>query len=415
MKILYFSQFYFPENVAASFRATDNSTLWSELGNDITLFTTYPNFPTGKIFSGYKNKLLSVEYRENVRILRSKIYCNKSSSKIKKVFSYLSYFIFSLINFIFNKKEIGNDYDVVLGTSGTIFNAYSAYLYSKIIRKPFVLELRDITYVQYGAVFNNKGILQKIVRYLELNLCNKADKIITVTQGFKKILVEDGIKAENIHVIYNGILFNENTTNEIHDFHKKDEVTFSYIGNLGKSQNLNKIIDMFINLNIKNSRLLFIGEGAMKKTLEEIAQKYHNIEIIPGKTKEELKKYYKETDIALISLKIDDNFKYTIPSKVFENMYNNKFIMFIGPNGEAAEIIKNANCGVVYNSFNLDSEEIVNIRNIIENKQYMNELAQNGYEYVIKNFNRKELAIKYIDILYNLKRGIKNEKSIAYL
>ena len=49
MKILYFSQFYKPESIAPSFRATENSKIWAEMGNEVTVFTGYPNYPTGKI------------------------------------------------------------------------------------------------------------------------------------------------------------------------------------------------------------------------------------------------------------------------------------------------------------------------------------------------------------------------------
>ena len=61
MKILYISQFFKPERVAAAFRAYDNAKVWNEVGEEATIFTGYPNFPTGKLFEGYKIKLLSEE------------------------------------------------------------------------------------------------------------------------------------------------------------------------------------------------------------------------------------------------------------------------------------------------------------------------------------------------------------------
>lgn len=39
MRILYFSQFYKPENIAASFRATEHSRIWVREGHDVTVFT----------------------------------------------------------------------------------------------------------------------------------------------------------------------------------------------------------------------------------------------------------------------------------------------------------------------------------------------------------------------------------------
>ena len=38
MRILYFSQFYTPESIAPSFRATENSKIWTNSGHEVTVF-----------------------------------------------------------------------------------------------------------------------------------------------------------------------------------------------------------------------------------------------------------------------------------------------------------------------------------------------------------------------------------------
>ena len=53
MRILYFSQFYKPENIAASFRATEHSRIWVRESHDVTVFTGWPNYPVGRLFDGY--------------------------------------------------------------------------------------------------------------------------------------------------------------------------------------------------------------------------------------------------------------------------------------------------------------------------------------------------------------------------
>ena len=85
MKILYFSQFYTPESIAPSFRATENSKLWKKMGYDDTVFTGYPNYPTGKIFDGYTPKLLTEEYIDEVRVLRNKLVAKPNTNMIKRL------------------------------------------------------------------------------------------------------------------------------------------------------------------------------------------------------------------------------------------------------------------------------------------------------------------------------------------
>ena len=57
MRILYFSQFYTPESIAPSFRATENSKIWTNSGHEVTVFTGYPNYPTGKYLVDIRRNL----------------------------------------------------------------------------------------------------------------------------------------------------------------------------------------------------------------------------------------------------------------------------------------------------------------------------------------------------------------------
>lgn len=403
MKILYFSQFYFPENAAASFRATEHSRIWNKEGHEVTIFTTYPNFPSGKINDGYSNRLLSEEYIDSIRVLRSKIFTTKNTSKIKKIISSLSYIILGLVNFIFNRKKIGKKYDCVLGTSGTIFNGILAYIYSKVIRKPFIFELRDLTYIQLLAVYSEKQtLIYHIIKFIEIYLCKQAKAVVVVTVGFKKKLSEEGIYDKKISVIFNGIQISEEEEKEkVYLEEVNNKFIISYMGNLGQSQNLEYIIDVFNKLNINNKELYFIGEGAIKGKLKKISESYNDIFILDGMTRDKLDKYYKVSDVCVVSLKNSDMFKATIPSKIFEIMYKNKMILFFGPHGEATSIIEKSRSGIVCSS-NINDEEITYLSNKLLDKKYVKECGELGHKFVVDNFDRKKLAFEYIRMLEQL-------------
>lgn len=206
MKILYFTQFYIPESIAPAFRATENSKIWYKMGHDVTVFTGYPNYPTGKIFPGYDPELLKEETIDGVRVLRSKLVAVPNTSMTNRLKNALSYFFYGWINIHFRKSIIGKNYDVVLGTSGVIFNALLAEIYAAIIHTPFVFEIRDITWLQMIATGKSvKNIGVRGMRSLELYLCKKAKKIVVVTNGYKKVLSENGIEKNKIEVITNGV------------------------------------------------------------------------------------------------------------------------------------------------------------------------------------------------------------------
>lgn len=401
MKILYVSQFFNPERAAAAFRAFDNSRLWVNKDHKVTVLTGYPNFPTGKIFEGYECKLLSEEIIDGVKVLRSKIIIKENTNKIKRAVSALSFMFFGLWNIIFNEKKIGKEYDVVLGTSGTIFSPIIAYVYSALYKTPFVLEIRDITYRQILAVYSGEEkFLYKLVKKLELFLCKKANKVVVVTNGFKSQLIKDGICKDKIEVIPNGVSLDK-INYGYSEFNKdKSEFILSYMGNLGESQNLTGIVDFFYNLNIENrkKKLIFIGEGSKKQEIKEyvIKNNVDNVIILDGMEKEKLEKYYEMSDFCIVSLKNNEYFKDTLPSKLFEIMARKRPILYFGPDGEAASIIKESKSGIICCN-NIISENILLFKDAIKMKNY--DMGNNGFEYLIKNHDREGLALKYLNLI----------------
>ena len=81
----------------------------------------------------------------------------------------------------------------------------SSVIYAKSRRIPLVVEFRDITFEQLkatGTSETNWKVL--LLRHVELMLAKSAKRIIVLTSGFKRILVENGIPAAKITVIPNG-------------------------------------------------------------------------------------------------------------------------------------------------------------------------------------------------------------------
>ena len=56
MKILFISQYYPPEMGALASRASELCRIWSEMGNEVTVLTGFPNYPSGIIPEEYKTK-----------------------------------------------------------------------------------------------------------------------------------------------------------------------------------------------------------------------------------------------------------------------------------------------------------------------------------------------------------------------
>ena len=105
MRILYFSQFFEPENIAPAFRATDHSRIWAHGGHEVTVFTGWPNYPAGRLLDGYEMVQLREEAVDGVRVFRSASKIQPNTSFAKRIESGASFISNGLKNLGGNSKE----------------------------------------------------------------------------------------------------------------------------------------------------------------------------------------------------------------------------------------------------------------------------------------------------------------------
>ena len=161
--------------------------------------------------------------------------------------------------------------DIIIGTSPQFFSAISAFCIAKVRNKNWVMEVRDLwpdSIVTVGSI-SKKSIIFKILKIIERKLYLSADKIIVVTESFRKIISNvHSINFSKIKVIKNGykldlihsVKLNKSFLNR-YKFDSKPILT--YIGTHGLAHGLDFILDC-ANFLQNQYNFLFIGDGAMK-------------------------------------------------------------------------------------------------------------------------------------------------------
>ncbi len=403
MKILYFSQFYKPEYIAASFRAEENARAWVKMGHDVTVFTGYPNYPKGEIFPGYEVKGIEVETIDGVKVVRNRTAAKSNRTMGGRLKGALTFFGNGLWNTVFHSKKIGKGYDVVLGTSGIIFAAVLAWIYAFFRRIPFVFELRDISWLQLQAGGKGpKSLSVKLMRFLELFLCRRAKQVVAVTNGFRDVLAQNGIPAEKIHVITNGVDVTPRPRQAGSGF------TLSYFGTLGVSQNILATLPYAQVLRdaIADFTYLLIGDGAQAAEIAQGIAGRPYIQLLPGMASDALENYYGHTQLSLVTLKKDGSFRHTLPSKLFQIMGRGIAVLYIGPEGEAADTVRRYDAGIVLTG--TVEEDLQALKALVSQPDFRERLAQmgkNGAAAVAEHYNRTRLAQRYAALLEEVAHG----------
>ena len=134
MRILFLTDNFPPETNAPASRTWEHARVWAAEGHDITVITTAPNFPKGKVFDGYENRWRSVEMRENVRIVRVKSYISANRGTLKRTLDYVSFMLSASFFSLFERRP-----DLIVATSPQFFCGWAGVLLSWLRRKPFLL------------------------------------------------------------------------------------------------------------------------------------------------------------------------------------------------------------------------------------------------------------------------------------
>src|SRR3989338_2233361 len=115
MKILFVSQYYPPEIGAASNRIGYFAEFLAKNGHTVSVLTSSPNYPEGKIYPGYYNRY-SVQKTNGVTVHRTRIFLAPKKTATTRLIHYLSFIFAALIT----KRKIEKP-DVLIATSPPLF------------------------------------------------------------------------------------------------------------------------------------------------------------------------------------------------------------------------------------------------------------------------------------------------------
>jgi len=333
MKILIISFYYEPDLCAGSFRTTSFvKALKAHLGHDdfIDVVTTMPNR-----YSTFAVDANEIENQGNVLIKRIKIPTHKSGFADQSK-SFLIYLIKTL------EYVIGRKYDVVFATSSRLLSAFLGAIIARQKKVPLYLDIRDIFTDTMSSVLDKSALKSVIPLFMliEKFTMGSADKINFVSKGFIPYFQKKHSNGLKYSFFPNGI------DEEFLSFHgnrsaandKTSKVVFTYTGNIGEGQGLEKIIPQ-IAQKYPNVNLQVIGDGGRKKVLRESIARLPNVKLIDPVNRASLLKYYEESDFLFLQLNDYDAFKKVLPSKIFEYAATYKPII-AGVDGYARDFIE---------------------------------------------------------------------------
>ena len=402
MRILFLTDNFPPEVNAPASRTYEHCREWVKAGHEVTVITCAPNFPSGKVFDGYRNRLWQREEMDGIEVIRVWTFITANEGFLLRTLDYVSYMMSATLAAPFVRRA-----DVVVATSPQFFTAVAGYLTSRIKRAPFVFELRDLWPESIKAVGAMKdGPMLRGLEKLELFLYRKAQAVVAVTRSFRENLIERGIKADKITVITNGVDRTRFQPREkdralVQRLGLQDKFVAGYIGTHGMAHALETLLEAARLVRGENIHLLLLGDGANKQTLQARADqmKLDNVTFLDSVPKEQVVRYWSLLDASIIHLRKTPLFKTVIPSKLFEALAMGIPVLH-GVEGESADIVAREEAGLLFEQEN--AEELANALRRLKNDHDLHARLRENALKAAGKYDRSVLAKRMLGLLENL-------------
>ena len=385
MKILIISQYFYPEN----FRINDLAIELKTRGHEVSVLTGLPNYPSGEYYSGYSKNKNCDEIWFDIPIYRCKLRPRKTGS-VNLIRNYLSFVIEA------NKKikELENqDFDLIyVFEVSPITVALPAIKFKKKKNIPIVINIQDLWPENIVAVtgITNPiiiGLINKMVNYI-YKYC---DLILTASPSFvdkikERIKNKDKVKYWPQYSIVS-------KTKEDVSLYNSDFFNIVFTGNIGEAQGIDLAIEVANILKDEKICWHFVGDGRNKEKLEKMVKNYKITDkvIFYGfHPEEEIPKYLKNADAALLILKPNPIFEMTIPAKL--QTYLSCGVPILGcVSGEGRRIIEESQAGIVSEEISVDALVKACRKFICLNSEDLDRYKDKAYQYGEENFNKLEL------------------------
>ena len=408
MKILLLTAYHYPEQTPSSYIGKNRNDAFYGQGWSTVCFTPVP---TRGISSEqrrlYANEKKNEILKDGKAVVHRFSLMKEGNSSIGRALRYALLCVKLINRGVFNKEA--KECDVMFASSTPPILGASVGIVKGITKKPFVYCLQDIfpdSLVGTGLA-KKGGLLWKIGRVIENYTYKRADKIIVISEDFKKNIKAKGVPESKIEVIYNWVEEDvvvdvSRSENKLFDKYGLDRGKFyvTYNGNIGLTQNMDMLLDVAKELESNEDiQFVLVGNGAYLEDVKRIVieRNVQNVKLLPFQPYEDISHVFSLGDVSLVISKpgVGAN---SVPSKTWSIMSASRPVLANFDENELKTIIENNNCGI----FTKAGDKVAftdAILKLYNDRELCREMGKNGRKFVMDNLTKEVGTQKYVDVI----------------
>ena len=293
-------------------------------GWNVYVFASDFNLSTRK-FIYNKNKISSLQLINGINWHWLKVipYYSNNWKRYLNIISFSTHLLIKLIYKSILDKLFDKLPDLIFASSPQLPSAFVGLIISKIINRPFILEIRDLwpqVLIEQGGMDQSSFII-KILSILEKLLYQNADHVIVLAKGSVDFVKKRG--AKHVTWLPNGpdleIFKKQSLPKEPEKFTFIEPFKIFYTGAHGEANALDIVIDAARLIRDLPIKIYLVGDGPEKKKLIKYSKGLENIIFKDPIPKNEIPKLLKNSHSILLTLKNIKLYSYGVsPNKLYD-------------------------------------------------------------------------------------------------
>ncbi|HET6384473.1 MAG TPA: glycosyltransferase family 4 protein [Armatimonadota bacterium] len=398
MRLGILTQYYPPEMGAPQARLSEIAARFVRKGHEVVVLTAMPNYPTGRIFSGYGG-FYRRETMDGVKVIRSFIYPTKQVGLLPRLANYFSFVLSSLLV----GAAVLPPLDFLLTESPPLFLGMSGYLLSRAKRARWIFNVSDLwpeSAVRLGII--GEGWPLRIACALE-RFCYQHAWLVTCQSHEILANIRERFPGVRAHRLSNGVdtsFFTPEKRSDVRRRELADEApcVAIYTGLHGVAQGLEQVLQAAALLRDRNDiEIVLVGDGPTKEALRIQAKSLGltAIRFLPPCARDTMPETVASADIAIVPLK--GAIPGAVPSKLYEAMSAGRPVV-LAAEGEPAGIVRDTGCGIVVAPG--DTAALAGaILRLADDPQERARMGARGREAARARFDRQAIVNEFMELL----------------
>ncbi|MBI3200153.1 MAG: glycosyltransferase family 4 protein [Myxococcales bacterium] len=321
-------------------------------GHRVNVLTSFPQYPAGRTYPGYRQRPFLREVMHGVPILRVPIYPSHDTSALRRVATYGS---FAASATLIGVPMLGRA-DVVFLYDPPPTTGVPAVALSVLRRAPVVHHIADMwpeTVTESGMLRSEaarKFAHVSIGAYCKA-LYSHAHHVSVLSPGFKRLLIDRGVPERKVSVIYNWADGAFRPLPKDPEYARALGVTgrfnVVYAGNVGPLQNIEILVRAAALLKAQpDVQIHVVGTGPLLERVKAVANEVGatNVNFIPRQPFADMARVHALADVLVVHLRDVPFLRATIPSKTQVSMACGRPVL-MAARGDAPDLILRARAG----------------------------------------------------------------------